>query len=616
MVNTRHDTPILMKSYNSRGLIASSHDSKNNVVMLPNGELYAAVAYSRIHAKIMKSTDKGFSWAEAKSSAYGTSSQGFRAVAALNADGPILALMLNEQTDTLDLYYADFDGVDTYSVERARYTISNLEDDTVTDTTVVADANEGGFSIAYNDNECFVTYVDASANLAVVLASPRTTSVSSATTLNPTNNIFGSIISTICDNDGNLDIVYIENDTNDLLKHVRFTEGGGFGSTHTIDTAGNGNILQNHLSLARDGEGTLCVVWDDWDTSANTLTIKYATSTDNGVNWDVNSLTRTLGHSVYNDAIVSDEISRPNIVGGAQGGFAFTYVEDNSSAVPKTYVRVLTTTDGSTYTLGQEQEIAKNNVPSGVAVVGAKFFRPNGTKLMDISSPDLLRVAYQVGEGDSTTTNDEGGVDFYQELLRDSAYPTNLISDLGTYFLDVVDDKSLLVNVFIAAGPSENIDFYSLGFTGNFTQRYIDAFNKIGTYVRILRYDPDQDNEMNDRSAYGAPTEIEELALFDPVTYSFPSPALTADVTSGYTEQDIRKIHLPPFFHPFRDFVINIGGYLKRTVWLIEYDGNYYELSQVIPRFITNQICFYECNGYVVGPSRDPFSRTILPSET
>jgi hypothetical protein len=41
-----------------------------------------------------------------------------------------------------------------------------------------------------------------------------------------------------------------------------------------------------------------------------------------------------------------------------------------------------------------------------------------------------------------------------------------------------------------------------------------------------------------------------------------------------------------------------------------------YEISQVVPYFINSQICYYGANGYVVGPSNDPFSRPVLPSET
>ena len=65
-----------------------------------------------------------------------------------------------------------------------------------------------------------------------------------------------------------------------------------------------------------------------------------------------------------------------------------------------------------------------------------------------------------------------------------------------------------------------------------------------------------------------------------------------------------------------RNFLINNGNYLKRTVWIMQYAGNQYELSQLVPKFIDNQILYYTVNAYVVGPSRNPFTRLILPSET
>jgi len=152
--------------------------------------------------------------------------------------------------------------------------------------------------------------------------------------------------------------------------------------------------------------------------------------------------------------------------------------------------------------------------------------------------------------------------------------------------------------------------------TGHITVKYIDAFNKVGTRLRLKRYEPLANSQMNDSSAYDNPTDTSVLAFLDPQSYSFPSPELTASNQTNYIEQDIRKLYLPPTVHLARTFTVNNKGFLKRTVWLTEFDGNEYEISQVVPRFASNQIAYYEANAYVVGPSRDPFARTVLPSET
>ena len=203
-----------------------------------------------------------------------------------------------------------------------------------------------------------------------------------------------------------------------------------------------------------------------------------------------------------------------------------------------------------------------------------------------------------------------------QELLSEVAYPSQLDTDSGTYALDTATSTQLLVSFNIVGSAQDNVDFYSLGMTGKQTTKYVAGFNKIGTNIRLLRHEPDKGNYMNDRSAYNAPTETRTLAIFQPSSYSFPSPAVDATGLDAWMERDVRKLYLPPSIHLARTFVVNEGGYLKRTVWLAEFDGNRYELSQVVPHFISNQICYYEVNAYVVGPSRDPFARDVLPSET
>ena len=48
----------------------------------------------------------------------------------------------------------------------------------------------------------------------------------------------------------------------------------------------------------------------------------------------------------------------------------------------------------------------------------------------------------------------------------------------------------------------------------------------------------------------------------------------------------------------------------------MHYAGNQYEVTQVVPKFIDNQIAYYKANMYVVGPSNNPFTKITLPSET
>ena len=121
---------------------------------------------------------------------------------------------------------------------------------------------------------------------------------------------------------------------------------------------------------------------------------------------------------------------------------------------------------------------------------------------------------------------------------------------------------------------------------------------------------------MSDVSAYDVAQYIYIPIFIQEINYDFPIGNNNTQTQEKYIEQDIRKIHIPPNYHLSRTFIVNNGNYLKRTVWILTYGGNQYEVSQVVPKFIDNQIAYYTANAYVVGPSRNPFSRTILPSET
>lgn len=608
MVNTRRDTPLLINSYNSRGLIINNASS-NNCVRLPDGTLYAVIGVRWGDIHLYSSSDDGFSWSLVRDDV--ETSANVREVAGLFNDGLEAHLVIDETFRILDIFMGVFDGVSQYDIDRSRYDLDDLTA-APTSSAIITNISEGDVDVVHNHEEIFATVITGAADIAVYRCSPASTSVSSATTHATTAGRFN----TVCDENGNLDIVF-EDDSGATytVDHIRYnSKTPSFGSETTIVDMGDTSHEAKDMQIARDGYGTLCVFYAE-DDGSSALTLKYAISTDSGSTWSVTSLTRTSGHSIYNDSITSDRTGRCKLLGGREG-FLLSYVEDDSSNVPKTYVRKLATSDGTTYTLGSEQEIAKNNTQTTDSIVGLSFFKPTDTKLMDLSDPGLVRAAYCIGEGNSTVFNDTVPVSFGQELLEDSTYPSALASDAGSYQIDTTDSKSLIVNVEVIAGPNIDQDWYKSGLTGSTTQKYLRAINRAGTSLRLLRYQPVSTNEMNDRSAYGAPEEFSVLCLFDPLAYSFPTPSLSTSNQQDFVEQDTRKIYLPPNFPLQRTFLVNAGGYLKRTVWLAEFGNNLYELSQVVPRFFNGQICYYEANAYVVGPSRDPFSRTILPSET
>lgn len=614
-VNKVTNTPMIPKSYNCRGLTVN-HSVTKNCVRQSDGTLWAVVGDYSNKVQIIRSSNNGFSWEVVHSSV--ESGTNMRELDGLNADGLFAYLIIDERWRLLDLYMGEWEPIGgDGSVERSRF---DLDDDTVseTNTTVLSTTDtpfHAMFDISYNHEQAFLFWVTAGGQLKGTRCSPRTTSVSSDLTLGtPASGLFAHL-SSCCTENGKVYIAFGWLDGSD--RKISFVEYDSttpsFGTAVLIENLGVSPAIAKDIAIARDGLGTLCVVYyDQGDTE-----VRYATSIDNGATWDVNTLTMTSGHATYTDTTTGDNAGRTNIIGGSKGGFLLTYVEDNSSGTPRAYIRQLTTSDsGATYDLQAEKEIGTNAPWNDQPITGVQFFHPPAAKLLDISDPGQVRIAFTVGEGDSLLMGDTVPVTFAQELLEETAYSSQLTSEASSYTLDTADSISLRFRFNLLAGADSNIDYHAAGFTGQFTDRYAAAFTRVGTQMRFLRYEPDADNFMNDRSAYNAPTETESLAIFDPQSYSFPTPQIASTEFVSWVEQDVRKIYLPPNKHLARTFLVNDGGHLKRTVWLCEFDGNRYEISQVVPRFLSNQICYYEANAYVVGPSRDPFSRTVLPSET
>lgn len=613
-INRITDTPMLINSYNSRGLI-TNHAVTKNCVRQSDGTLWAVLGDWSAKIQVFRSTDNGFSWSLIFDDV--ESGNNMREETGFNVDGLFAYLVIDERWRNIDVYMGEWEDIGSDgSLERKRYDLDDLTA-AASNTTILSTSDDpfqgGSFDICYNHEQAFITWVKSTGVLYVTRASGRSTSVSSDLAEGTTSSHFG-LLSSVCDKDGKVHIAACWLDGSDRkLSYIPYdSTTPSFGTPVLIENLGVSPAIAKDVSIALDGLGTLCVVYFDQGDEE----VRYATSINSGVTWDVNTITKGFFSDVYNDSPTGDAAGRTTVLGGALGGFLLSNVEDNTVSVPKTLIRELTTSDdGLTYDLQSVKRIATSESLS-TPVTGLHWFLPPDIKLLDISDPGLVRVAYNVGEGDSLIMSDTIPVTFEQELLFASAYPSSLTSEASSYTLDTADSVSLLVSLNIYAGPDSNIDFYTTGMIGGFTDKYISAFNEIGTAIRLLKYEPNADNYMNDRSAYSSPSEESALALFDPVTYSFPSPSLNRDTSIEYVEQDVRKMHLPPTKHLERTFLVNKGGHLKRTVWTCEYDGNEYEISQVLPRFISNQICYYECNAYVIGPSRDPFSRTVLPSET
>jgi len=576
--NVVTDTGIVAKNYNSRGLITNNADTKP-LVRQSDGTLWAALKENTLpnFLSLYRSTDDGFSWERTWTGNFAVPNTRKVGFGNLNTNGPHLSLQIFEHLDLIVLWQSYFDtSLEIFNVEPFSWRISNPTV-RLTDAPFAGSVPTGADSLSldapYNDAYVWLVFTTQS-KLVVKQLRPG-------------------------------------------YRHVRYeSHENNFSATHTIHDPGAIVDIVD-IGIARDGYGRLCCVWGQETLVGDNHDMYYSISKDDGETWSTPpvKITKEIGHSAWRDPATARLSVRARVMGGRQG-FVLGYVHQNPDVVAKTFVRSLLTTDGATYTLGVQREIATQATRAAEPVTGLSWFRPPVARLLDLSDLGQLRVGYTVGEGNSRTQVDSIPVRIGQEALYQSAYPSSLISDAGSYATEGSTSVQVPVSFNVLGAPNENVDYYALGVVGRLTSRYLAGFRKIGTEYRLQRFDPIPDAEMNDRSAYWAPIELTTLGVFDPQSYENPTFGNRGnDDYTAFIERDVRRLYLPPSLHLSRGFVLNNGNFLKRTVWLVSFDSSEYELTQVIPYFYDGQIAFYAANAYVVGPSHNPFSRRILPSE-
>lgn len=604
------NTGIVEASWNSRGLILHNGINKS-LVRQDNGILWAAVREAHIskYINIYKSTDNGFSWDRMYSGNFssGTYKTG---ITGLNINGPVMHLTLNEDRGILQLfhsYYDTFDGA--YGFENFYFTINS--DGTITKGSNLAftvDQDDLFFDVSYNDDIVNIAYVSYSS---LIVRSYRHTSPTSADGIHTAaGNTYFNLLSTYSRPDNTMHIAILRDNTSNYhLEYIKYNRIDGIFSTPIVITQTPVTTI-NDINIAEDGYGTLCVYWNQLSTDDLDAYSYYSLSYDNGNTWTTPTLIpTTFGQYDFVDQATSQAASRTVLISGLQG-FALSYVR-NINSYAKTYVRLLTSDTGLTnsYILGDEKIVGSKN---DTHTIGLRFFLPASSSLLNLNNPGEIRVAYSQGQSTTNYQVDKEPSYFGQKLLNDDAYPEEFTIEFEE---DFAIDNELLFNFNLLGATSENVDYYNEGLIGNITKKYVSAFDRMGTSIYLEQYEPIQESQLSDKSGYSLQSAVYIKAFVDEINYSYP-------ISSGnesfkdYIERDTRSVHIPPYLHLSRTFLINNGNYLKRTVWLMTYGGNQYELSQLVPKFVDNQIVYYTANAYVVGPSRNPFTRIILPSET
>jgi len=615
MPRLRESTAIYRNSYNSRGLISHNFLAGNsNAVRQEDGTLWALISRTQKSTEVCRSQDNGFSWETIID--VNTLSNDRDSTVEIN--GPTQSIVVMQEWNLIAVYFGGRDGA---SADVVQYKYANLHDD-LSDASnwTTAGSNDlytignkcldSTFKTIHHKHDIYTVYIDSTASkLAVSTQNPGTMATLTQGVLD-TGTAIHSLFDAIVDEEGNIEVAALLATTPRKIAYITYSDKtNSWGAWEDIEVFTDGASMARDIAIGKDGLGNILVTYGREEGTA--LDIKYALKVGAGA-WSVNSLTPTAGFLPQADLINTTLAARTDVLPGIDGGFIFGYSMHNASAVPRAYVRTLKTVDGSTYTLGDEQPAAPVNDLT-TKVIGAKFFKPTGAKLMNLEDSGQVRMAFQIGQGDTKSQNDSVPVHFDQELLKYGAYPDNIPV---AYLVDNRLINQVLVNLNVLGNPSSDVDYYEQGQMGVQSARHIKAFERMGTHVEVKRYEPIKYSKMGDRSSYRLASEDTVRMIISPATYGQPTRQTNSNDFDSYIEKDVRIVKIPPDFYLERTFLLNDGNFLKRTVWTIGIDGNDYELTQVVPRLIDDQICYYEANAYVMGPSRDPFSRRILPSET
>lgn len=219
-------------------------------------------------------------------------------------------------------------------------------------------------------------------------------------------------------------------------------------------------------------------------------------------------------------------------------------------------------------------------------ILGAKFFKYTQETIPSYGDKGAIRMAYQVGLANDKDGQDTVPSTVMQEKLSNTGYQQ---AYTGTAF------------------TTKMIDYYASGYINDKTKLYMDDFDKIGTTVSISKYEPLPSSLITGIGSFDAPTTWEVTALIDPGSSTAPTVARGNAEFEEYIGRDSRKIFFKADCFLDRQYIINTGGYRKKTVYTIRMEDKDYQVEQILPRFFNNAILYWEANLFVVSPTNDPF---------
>jgi len=622
VVQSVHDSAIVLGTTHGRCVGPQGGVANNSQFLIEeDGTLSALVFINRDNIVLRKSTDNGFSWTDKDNDAIWSTSNGELYMPNDQGYGPRLTLIKN----TTNGYYQchSYDGkLYTHSsvADQASHTVwgytmlkyqstvpgkyftyfATKPMDPYDNYAVVGDYIAGGYfaSDSFSYDLTYLAYAEQNNKLTVMGQNLETTSYGNIIqdyNPHPTKTIVKGALAVRSWRD-KLNIVYVAE--GDVLEYMPYAKllGTLFGTGYTTGEYGTAVPIKSgqltgqarsfvEPTLAVDGLGNLCTHYtfleDDY----------YSISTDKGATWTSIYSEPPSGYIIHTDILV-DEIAPSNDVIGLASGFLISTVFENDSLSPDLFVKEVPAHD----LIEGTSTIDWNRVNSITGdVIAGKFFRFTNEIKPHSNNKDSIRMVYQVGRNNEINGLGTNLTTVYQERVTNLAFPDEF---QGTSF------------------TATNIDYYAAGHTSANTTLYMSKIGEIGMDYSFTRYDPIANSTISGKSGYETIVTREIEAVIDPGSYGFPTVAGSDADFQEYIARDNRKLFYKPDTFLDREFILNKAGTLKRTVWTVRIMGNDYEVAQIVPRWVDGAIVYYEANLYVIGPSNDPFTKVILPSES
>lgn len=345
------------------------------------------------------------------------------------------------------------------------------------------------------------------------------------------------------------------------------------------------------------------IITSRWDNSESELVFEFSYSDDGGSTFTTEEIT-TGGSDDFTGSISTEVESHVSITSGVEGGFIIGYTRLNSSSVARPFIHIVSKdASGSGYTIGAAKECGQSisKWDATTSMIGPLFFKAPAEMDTNIDPAELVYIAYQIDEGIQIWANYPQGSYKSIGIIIERLDEVALATSSSSYSDQTSDAGEMVIDVNILESPTETMDYYSAGWTGDQTTKYANAFSQHGTTITVEKYEPRDDVYLTGRAAYGSATTSLVKAFFEAESWAVATQGLNSSDFSEYINRDLRKLYLPPSFYMSSSTNDSRSYISLSTVWLAKFDGYVYQIRQLVPHFVKDQIVYWEANCYNVG---------------